>query len=150
MYNPQPKPVKAVKAKSTIKKVSAKPKFFCSNGDIVSQLNINNRLADMRKDMMIKDLLTICQAYQIEANDFDHTISQKRCKELNKTELIWNPDNISISSRLAHTEWENYASGEFEDHKNVVIRMKYVKLHDHEMFQKRFNRLSNYNIMKQL
>ena len=148
MFNPQPHPEKKAKSKSTIAKVSNKSKYLCSDGKMVSQQFINSRLASMRREVTILKTPMRCQAYPTEqANDFDHTISQKRCKQLGKTELIWATENIAISSRFAHTCWENYASGEFEDHKNVIERMLFVKKHDPETFEKRFQRLSNYKVM---
>jgi hypothetical protein len=150
MFNPQPKEEKKEKSRTAIKKVSNVNKYRCSDGHIVSQRFINSRLSSMRIRMIMENEL-MCQAYPSEkANDFDHTISQKRCKQLGKTELIWSPENISISSRLAHAEWECYASGAFEEHTNVVERMLFVKARDTEMFEKRFQRLSNYKVMKAL
>ena len=91
-----------------------------------------------------------CDAYPTkEWVDHDHTIAQQRCKHLNKTELIWDPQNIEFSSRQAHTEWEN-KSHACEDHKNFIKRMLFVKLQDPEMFEKRYQRLSNYEVMKAL
>jgi len=91
----------------------------------------------------------MCEAYpELLAVDHDHTISQARCKQLHKTELIWNPDGIEFSSRIAHSEWESYRSGRFEEHANVIKRMLFVKKHDPEGFRKRYMHLSNYKIQK--
>lgn len=70
-------------------------------------------------------------------DDHDHTISQKRCKELGKPELITNVDNFEYSCRQCHTEWESYKSGEFIKHKNFERRMAFVKLHDPEVWERR-------------
>ena len=93
----------------------------------------------------------MCQCCQQEiAVDHDHTISQARCKTLHKTELIWDSDNWSSSCRECHKEWESYKSGRFEEHKNVIQRMLFVKEHDPEGFRKRYAHLSNYKVMKAL
>ena len=84
------------------------------------------------------------------AIEIDHTIAKARCKQLGKTELIWDRDNTSDSCRECHEEWERYANGAFEDHKNVVVRMKFMKIHDPERYEKRFQRLSNYKLIKKL
>ena len=148
MFNPQPKPVKKPKSNNSLKKVSSKKNNKCSDGSMVSQQFINSKLSKLRKSISKKIESKRCEAYpQLEANDLDHTISQKRCKHLGKSELIWDVKNMSISSREAHIEWENFASGEFEDHNNVIKRMLFVKKHDPEMFEKRYQRLSNYKIM---
>ncbi len=135
---PDPKPDK--KRKITYK---------CSDGTRVTQDQIDRMLTAARKIMRNNATSSKCKAYpDLEANDFDHTISQSRCKELGKTELIWNPDNMEFSSRIAHMEWERYRSGVFEEHQNVVRRMLFVKKHDPEGFEKRYQQLSNYRIMK--
>lgn len=87
-------------------------------------------------------LLGKCDAYPDEEPDMgiidhDHTISQKRCKELGKIELIWDFDNIVYSSRKAHMEWESYKSGLFMNHANFKERMEFLKEHDPEGYQKR-------------
>ena len=71
--------------------------------------------------------------------DCDHTISQRRCKELGKTELIWDENNWSWSSRQAHLEWEEYKSGKFQHHLNFKTRMAYMAEHDYTGFMARFH-----------
>lgn len=123
-------------------------KYHCSNGDRVSQQTINGRLS--RQYNKSKDLsYTWCQGCKHNhAIEHDHTISQARCKVLHKTELIWDPENWSYSCRTCHGEWESYKSGTFEEHKNVIKRMLFVKEHDPEGFMKRYLCLSNYKVMK--
>lgn len=139
---PDPKPERKEKAKKGIAKVSNKAKFTCSDGTKVSQAYINRKLSEI-------ECVGMCEAYAIfPAMDKDHTIPQKRCKDLHKTELIWDTANIAFSSRTAHVEWESYRSGRFEDHANVVQRMLYVKKHDPETFIKRKIWMSNYKVLK--
>jgi len=134
-----------------MKKVSSKKKYRCSDGEMVSQAQINSRLKKAYEEIEMLCPTGICQAYNhMKADDHDHTISQKRCKELGKTELIWDIDNIEFSCREAHMEWESYKSGYFEDHANVIKRMLYVKKHDTEGFEKRMIHMNNYKIMKTL
>lgn len=123
------------KEKKPIRNVSSTKKFTCSDGTKVSQSQINARLAKIPSK---------------NGFDKDHTISQQRCKQLHKTELIWDIENIEYSTRQIHEEWERYHSGIFEEHKNVIKRMRYVKKHDPEMFKKRLDRISNYKILKAL
>ena len=141
-FRPDPKPVPKEKAKKGIPKVSNKAKFTCSDGTKVSQAYINRKLSEI-------ECVGMCEAYPSErAIDRDHTLAQRRCKELSKSELIWDTGNIAMSSRLAHCEWEAYKSGAFEDHANVVERMLYVKKHDPETFIKRKMCISNYKVLK--
>lgn len=152
-FRPDPKPEKKTKIASKIKNVSNKDKYFCSDGERVSQEYINKML---KKTYALIDYLRLnsenpkqCDAYPyLNWNEHDHTISQQRCKQLHKTELIWSIDNIEFSSRLAHTEWERLKSGLWEDHENCIKRMKYVALHDSETFEKRMAAMSDYQKMK--
>lgn len=77
------------------------------------------------------------------AHDLDHTISQKRCKELKKTELIWTEGNWSWSNREAHISWESYQvidrPPEFQYHQNFKKRMTFVAMHDYNGFMARFH-----------
>jgi hypothetical protein len=113
---------------------------------------LNAKIKKMgRNQRMIKEGLTIayalmdssrfslrCDAYPtLQWDDHDHTISQKRCKELGKTELIGDYENIEYSSRKAHMEWESYKSGLFVKHANFDRRMAFVKEHDPEGWEKR-------------
>ena len=136
---PCPKPETKKKRKITYK---------CSDGTRVTQDQIDRKRTKLYANM---PTMQRCAAYpDLMANEHDHTISQFRCKQLGKTELIWDPDNVEFSSRIAHNEWESYRGKDFEDHQNVVRRMKYVKKHDPEGFEKRYQQLSNYRIMKAL
>ena len=80
--------------------------------------------------------------------DHDHTISQKRCKQIGKPELIWDERNIVYSSRTAHMEWESYKDGMFAKHKNFHERMAFLKEHDIEGWEKRMMALERLEEIK--
>lgn len=114
----------------------------------MKQSTINKKLSDLKKQWSIDDPYPVCECCEsAPATDMDHSISQKRCKELGKYELIWDKENISRSCRSCHTTWESYKSGIFEDHANVIDRMKFVCKHDLETFEKRMQAMNNYEIM---
>lgn len=71
------------------------------------------------------------------AQDNSHVISQKRCKDLHRTELIWDPKNFVSSCRECHHEFENYKSGEFHKHRNFVDAMSLMIDYDPESAIKR-------------
>lgn len=132
----------------SLKGTSKKIRYRCSDGTMVTQDTIDRKRREVYRTMMERSR---CSAYPWEmANDHDHTISQARCKKLGKTELIWDTNNIELTCREAHKEWESYRSGIFETHDNIIRRMLYVKKHDPENFEKRYQCLSNYRIMKEL
>jgi len=148
MFRPYPKPEKKAKAKATkIKNVSNKRVHICSNGEVISQQQINDRLKKAYQAKAQNATMICAGCGQSLADDNDHTISQKRCKQLHKTELIYDPENFEHSCRQCHVEWEQYKSGYFEEHNNAVKRMKYLKEHDTESFNKRIAYVSKSNIL---
>jgi hypothetical protein len=114
-----------------------------SDGKRYSETMIRRRYAEALKDKHQGNGPAMCEAYPDErAVHNDHTISQKRCKQIHKTELIWNPDNFVSSSARAHTEWEAIKGGEWLHHANVDQRLKFLKEHDPEGFDTRINLVS--------
>lgn len=117
----------------------------------MKQATINNKLSKLKKEWALDEPNPVCECCGLRtAVDMDHTIPQKRCKELHRYELIFDKENISRSCRSCHMEWESYKSGIFEDHKNVKQRMLFVKKYDLETFEKRMSNMNNYLLMKYL
>jgi hypothetical protein len=143
---------KPVKVAKPIKKIGNKNVWWDSNGDTYSEQSVRNRLTAciqaMDEDRIAHGYsVSHCDAYNQTGMvcDHDHTISKQRCKELGKTELVWDSSNIEYSSRKAHMEWEGYKSGEFCKHKNLARRMAFLKEHDYESFIKRSEVLELFN-----
>ena len=117
--------------------------YHTTTGPTISQATINKRLsaayaqADQETDRYICEC---CGKYPPAHHD--HTISQKRCKELGRSELIYERANWSYSCARCHSEWESYKSGRFTKHLNYTIRMEYMQQHDPEGYAKRTNILS--------
>lgn len=122
--------------------------YYDSDGKLYNQRQINSKLSRERKGFMESYICQCC--WKNQTNDLDHTIDQKTCKRLHKTELIWDEDNTSWSCRSCHIVWENFKSGKFQHHKNVVKRMLYIKEHDPEGFQKRLFYITRKEILKEL
>ena len=111
-----------------------------SDGKRYSETMIRARYAKALKEKHQGNGPPMCEAYPNErAIHNDHTISQKRCKQLHKTELIWNPDNFVSSSARAHTEWEAIKGGEWIHHANCEQRLAFLKEHDPEGFESRIH-----------
>lgn len=125
------------------------PNYYnTSTGDRLTQRQINTRLTSSYKGMMEKYICEGCGSSR--AVDHDHTISQKRCKELHKTELIWDEQNIAFSCRTCHLDWEAYKSGKFSFHANCEKRMLYLRDHDPEGFRKRLLYLERPDIVERI
>ena len=112
--------------------------YYTSTGIQWSQVAINNklRIAYAAADEDLDIYVCECCGKRPPV-DHDHTISQKRCKELHKTEPIIDPANWSYSCRTCHEEWESYKDGKFLNHNNLEKRMAYLEQHDPEGYQKR-------------
>lgn len=122
--------------------------YTTSTGAKVTQATIRKNLTATYKGMLVKYICEACGSSK--AVDHDHTISQKRCKELHKTELIWDEANMSFSCRTCHMEYESYKSGKFSYHANCEKRMLYIYEHDTEGFQKRLLYIERPDILERL
>lgn len=113
-----------------------KPTYKCSNDERVTQETIERRYAQSRAEKYQGMTATLmCQAGCGErGNDNDHTISQRRLKDIGKTELIWHPDAYVWNCRNCHRQWENFKSGEWLTHANCSERLLFLKEHDPEGF----------------
>ncbi len=116
--------------------------YYDSDGNKWTQQKIRSEYTKAKKGWRTKG---ICEAlgFPHVADDPDHTISQSRCKEIHKVELIFMEGNISWSCRKAHMEWESYKSGRFSYHKNAYSRMVFTAMHDEEGFKKRYYCITN-------
>jgi hypothetical protein len=113
-------------------------KSECSDGEMITQDQIDRRLAKCHREMYIGEPHPICGCGCGErAVDNDHTIAKARCKVIRKAELIYDPDNNVPSCRKAHKEWENVKGLKWVDHANVLSRLMYLKKHDPEGYRYR-------------
>lgn len=113
--------------------------YTTSDGRRINQRQINNR----RKWFYDKDRANVpglCAGCgQRPPVDHDHTISQAKCKQLHKTELIFDPKNWVYSCRDCHRQWEAYKSGQWLQHDNAAARLLYLKEHDPQAYNSRIN-----------
>ena len=113
-------------------------RVYSSDGSWMDSKNIRSKLKASYRSQERDDPVGLCECCNSSpADDHDHTISQSRCKQLHKAELIWDRDNWSRSCRDCHHEWESYKSGKFRKHKNYVKRMWFIRKHDPEGYRKR-------------
>ncbi len=114
-------------------------KHYCSDGKSYTQPTIQSKLSKsyQENDLDAPYYCECCGKRRWEHHD--HTISQKACKWLHKTELIWYRGNWSYSCNQCHTEWESFKSGLFANHLNFEVRMLFLKEYD----------IQNYNLRLQ-
>lgn len=137
--------VSQLKEKYSIKKVSNVKKYRCSNGDTVSQSEIQRRYA-ITLDAIKLEREPVCQG--TGKTDFplspSHTISQKRCKDLGKADLIWHPGNIEIEGHhepssnpiAAHNIWEVGTLDQKKSLLNWDRKIEFIRVHDPEQYRK--------------
>jgi hypothetical protein len=78
----------------------------------------------------------LCEGCEMsKAHEHSHTISQKRCKDLNKIELIYDPQNIELMCRNCHNIWEIGTVAEKQQLLNFKRMLEMLKLHDRQRFQ---------------
>jgi len=127
-FRPYPKPnERKRKRPKRIKKISSK------QSKLNKQLNRSYKAANYGPG-------SICECCRKEhGTEHDHTISQKRCKQIGKEWLIADPCNYVWSCRECHMEWESYKSGKFKSHHNHNSRMEVLKTHDPESYRARIH-----------
>lgn len=108
--------------------------YFCSDGSRVSDATIKKRLSDAYRSRY-SDFHPRCEETGLPAQGSSHIVSQKRCKELHKCEMIWNPKNFFPATHDVNSRWES---------NDVTLRnywtyMDVVKEIDPVGYQKRLN-----------
>lgn len=130
---------------SKLKSVSSEKRYRTSSGELVSQAEIKWRLC-ITTDKIKQVRPPICEGLGRGGLplSFSHTISQARCKELGKTELIWDEGNIELESFeaptsnpvMAHNIWES----PYIERKIMLLnferKLTYIKQHDEETYTK--------------
>lgn len=125
------------KAKQPRKTISKNPKdwsntFLCSDGTRVTQAEINVRLKEAYSQ--IDDCF--CKGCGEVGNSHAHVISQSRCKQIGKSELIWNCENIFWSDFKCNSAIENPKGKAWKSLKNIDKCLAFIKLHDPELYSK--------------
>lgn len=117
--------------------------YKCSNGQKVTQAQIDRNYSKMLKEKHIGEFYFICSGCGGQAHDNSHIISRQRCKEIGKTELIWDERNVVNACRECHHKWENFKSGEWRELKNYVPMLRYLQRNDPEGLKIRENFTKN-------
>lgn len=72
-----------------------------------------------------------------KAIETSHIISKARCKQLNKTELIWTKENTFPSCRGCHRTWESLYNIAWCSLLNVDECLEVLHKYDPEAYNKR-------------
>lgn len=135
--------LKEPKKLKPIKKVGTKQLFECSDGMKVTQQEIKTLLFYCYEKMLRADIGNRATLFHCEGcGNFSHPIyhahivPQARCKQLRKTELIWNSQNIFFSCNTCNSIAENVSSQSFTKLLNFERLKAYLELHDPERASK--------------
>ena len=132
------------KSKNKINLINAKITHHCSDGSLVTQSEIKYNLIETYIQID-SERESVCEGCNRSLPlSHSHTISQARCKQLGKTELIWDKENIFLEcfdvpcsySTYCHNIWSN---GDLEKKKRLLNfgkKLEYIKIHDPETYQK--------------
>jgi len=120
--------------------------YKTSTGERVSQATINKniRLAKMkfyntlRQEGKSAHCNALGENVYGEPVDCSHIISVADCKNYGMVELAWDINNFQPESRTQHLLWENGPQEKRERQFNYFEKVRYVREHNEEIYQKRY------------
>lgn len=113
--------------------------YHTSTGERLTQDQINYRLGVMYHNADVDRLgeSNLCEGCeQRPAEGHAHIIPQARCKQLRKTELIWDRNNIFNSCHSCNSIAENVSSNAITELKNYDRIKEFMTIHDPERASK--------------
>lgn len=125
----KPKP-----APKRIDKVGKKNLFECSDGEKVTQTQINyyRSLCYEQKDFIHGGVQWVCEGCLGKSEGRAHIVPQARCKVIKKTDLIWNTKNVFYACHKCNTTAENISSPAIMQLKNYQRIKAFMLEHDYE------------------
>lgn len=114
--------------------------FLCSDGRRVTQAEINNRLSKIYsacdKEENRNGGKTYCRGCGGLAESHAHIIPQARCKQIGKTELIWQMNNWFYGCFECNSAIENPKGTAWKKLKNIDKCIAFIYEHDKELYFK--------------
>jgi hypothetical protein len=81
--------------------------YYTTSGERVSQATIDRRRSAAYREAYAGLPHPSCESCGKRAEGSSHIVSQKRCKELRKSELIWDRINFYPACNLHNSAWES-------------------------------------------
>lgn len=135
--------------KHKLKQISKTNTYLCSDGSKLTQSQINQKYIETCKmiDLAREPICETCGRGDRPLSH-SHIISQKRCKEIGKADLISDENNILLecfeppasNSTYCHNIWEYGSMEDKKQSKTWLYKLAYIKEHDPEQYQKLINR----------
>lgn len=108
-------------------------KFLCSDGTKIGQSEIDERL---KRHYAIYDHPVECEGCKRAATSHAHIIAKARCKQIGKTELIFNRGNWFFGCYDCNAAIENPKGKAWRGLLNINYCLSFIKQHDPELFAK--------------
>lgn len=110
---------------------------LCSDLTMVSQDEINTKRAEAYRVAYGDKGRQACRGCHEElAQGSAHSIPQARCKQIHKTELIWDVDNFWPACNKCNAIAENPKGNGWKKLKNKQQILRFIARHDHELYMK--------------
>lgn len=122
-----------------IDKVGTKNTFKCSDGTRVTQEFIVEELKALNRVVFGANEYVRCEGCgdaNEPTNSLAHIIAKSRCKNIGKTELIWDIENTFPACFKCNAAIENPKGLAWMKLKNIERCIKFIAENDYELFQK--------------
>lgn len=111
--------------------------YVCSNGETVTQAEIDKRRGEAYRLKYQDNPCPIDEGFREQrAQCTAHIISQQRCKQIHKTELIWDIENMFAATHESNRAIENPKGQEWKKLKNLQYCLNFIEKHDPELYAK--------------
>jgi 5-methylcytosine-specific restriction endonuclease McrA len=111
-------------------------KYFCSDGERVSEATIRRRLSEAYRAKYEGNPQSSCFECSRPAECSSHIIPKSVCKQLRKTELIWDWENFVPTCLRCNTLLENVSSPEFKKLNGYEYYVEIFRKYDRERWMK--------------
>lgn len=120
--------------------------FLCSDGTRVTQAQIDKKRSEAYRIKYQDNPTPIDEGFREKrAKCTAHIISQARCKQIGKTELIWDIDNMFPATFESNSAIENPKGDAWLKLHNKDYCLSFIEKHDPELFSKFESRLATQN-----
>ena len=123
------------------KSVSKNPKDWkntavTSDGERLTEGIIRQRYATSRRSKYGDQKVRKCHGCGTDCTGNAHIIAKARCKQIGKTELIWDKGNYFPACSACNQAIENPNGKAWKSLMNIDYCLSFIKLHDPELFTK--------------
>jgi len=110
--------------------------YKCSNGQNVSDATCKARLSKIYREIYEGEPHPYCRGCGSRAQGTAHIIPKARAKQLGKSELIWDKDNLLPACNRCNSILENVQSEEFRQLNCYDYVIEILKKYDYERYTK--------------